>query len=302
MQQANPELRQALAQTCLLGESPFWHPGEQKLWWCDIPGHRLYRFDPVSSQLDHWEFETDVGSCAPMLDGAVLLAMRDGIWRFDPASARRTRLAEAPYDSAVERFNDGKCDAQGRFWVGTIYEPRTPALAALYCFEQGRLQRRADGVTVSNGLAWSPDGSTLYWTDTKAHRIEAFDVDIQTGGLSARRPFASFAPRTADQGLSEYGGRPDGAAVDREGCYWVAMFEGARVLRLSSGGDVLSEVRLPVQCPTMVCFGGADLKTLFITTASHGRPQTELAAQPWAGSVLSLRVEVAGLPVNFFSA
>lgn len=299
---ADPAVTLAVAERCLLGESPMWHPREQRLYWCDIPGHRLYRHDPATQDLVHWDFDTDVACCAPMLDGGLLLALRDGLWRFDPASGQRRRLAAAPYDVAQERFNDGKCDPQGRFWVGTIFEPRTPALAKLYRYAHAALDVRLDGITVTNGLGWSPDGRRLYVSDTKAHRIEQFDVDPVGGELSGRRMFASFPSRQADQPLSAYGGRPDGAAVDVEGCYWVAMFEGARLLRLSPNGELLREVRLPVQCPTMPCFGGADLRTLYITTASHHRPPQELIDQPWAGSVLSLRVETPGLPANLFAA
>ncbi len=294
------EVQLAVASPALLGESPLWHPVEQVLYYCDIPGRTLNRFDPRTGDLKHWSFDPNVACCAPMLDGALLLALRDGLWRFDTQSGERTRLSDAPYNPATERFNDGKCDPQGRFWVGTIYEPRDPALAALYCYTQGALTKKADGITVSNGLAWSPNGRTLYWSDTKAHSIYAFDFDPATGDLHQRRTFASFAHKVAGAALDEYGGRPDGAAVDVEGCYWVAMFEGGRVLRLSPQGDVLREVRLPVRCPTMPCFGGTDLKTLYITTASEGRPAAELAEQPWAGCVLSLRVDVPGLPANVY--
>ncbi|HUG26133.1 SMP-30/gluconolactonase/LRE family protein [Piscinibacter sp.] len=296
--EADPDVAVAVASPSLLGESPMWHPREQALYYCDIPGHRLNRFDPAGGALVHWEFDTDVACCAPALDGSMLLAMRDGLWRFDTVKGQRTRLAEPPYDPKTERFNDGKCDPQGRFWVGTIYEPRDPPLAALYCRDGGRLQRKADGVTTSNGLAWSPNGRTMYWSDTKAHTVYAFDFDPPSGALSNRRVFASFALKQPQQDLSIYGGRPDGAAVDEEGCYWVAMFEGQRLLRLSPAGETVREVRLPVRCPTMPCFGGADLKTLFITTGRENRPARELIEQPLAGCVLSLRVDVAGLPVN----
>lgn len=299
---ADPAVQLAVASRCLLGESPLWHPREQRLYWCDIPGHRLYRHDPVTQDLVHWDFDTDVACCAPMLDGGLLIGMRDGLWRFDTARGERRRLAAPPYDPATERFNDGKCDPQGRFWVGTIYEPRDPAKARLYRFQHGVLDAQVDGLTVTNGLGWSPDGRRLYVSDTKAHRIDRFDVDPVGGGLSGRRTFVQFPLRQAGEPLSAYGGRPDGAAVDTEGCYWVAMFEGARLLRLSPDGQVLREVRLPVQCPTMPCFGGSDLRTLYITTASHHRPPAELADQPWAGGLLSLRVDVPGLPANLCAA
>jgi sugar lactone lactonase YvrE len=295
----DPGVRVAVASAALLGESPVWHPREQVLYYCDIPGRTLHRFDPRTEQRDHWRFDTEVASLAPMLDGTLLLAMRDGLWRFDRRSGERSRVAEAPYDTAVERFNDGKCDPQGRFWVGTIYEPRQPPLASLHCLVQGRLVRQRDGITVSNGLAWSPNGRTMYWSDTSAHTIYAFDFEPASGTLSNRRVFANFPVKRADQSLATYGGRPDGAAVDVEGCYWVAMFEGQRLLRLSPDGEIVREVELPVRCPTMPCFGGADLKTLYITTARANRPAAELADQPFAGCVLALDVDVEGLPANF---
>ena len=292
-------VRVAVAAAALLGESPVWHPRENALYYADIPGHRLQRFDPASGELVHWDFDTDVASLAPCPDGSLLLAMRDGLWRFDPQGGARMRLAEPPYDPAKERFNDGKCDPQGRFWAGTIYEPRDAAKATLHCWAGGKLVRRADNATVGNGLAWSPNGRTLYWSDTKAHTIYAFDFEPATGELGGRRVFARFPLKQEGQSLDGYGGRPDGAAVDAEGCYWVAMFEGQRLLRLSPAGELLREVRLPVRCATMPCFGGADLKTIYITTSREKRPAAELAAQPMAGCVLALDVDVPGLPVNF---
>ena len=282
----------------VLGESPFWHPDEQRLYWVDIPGHRLNAFDPRRSQHDQWAFETEPGSIAPLQGGGLLVAMRDGLWRFDPDSGVRSRVGDAPYDPKAQRFNDGKADAQGRFWVGTLDDKREPK-AALYRYVRGRGERMAGGISVSNGLGFGLDGRTLYWSDTKAHTIYAFDVDAHDGSLSRRRTFRQFPLRDPDQPLGSYGGRPDGAAVDSEGAYWVAMFEGQRLLRLSPDGELLAELPLPVRCPTMPCFGGADLKTLYITTGREKRPAEELAQQPLAGCVLQLRVEVPGLPVCF---
>jgi sugar lactone lactonase YvrE len=283
----------------LLGESPLWHPDEAALWWCDIPGKRLNRYHPVTQALSHWDFDAEPCSIAPLPGGEMVLAMRDGLWRFAPATGRRTRLVAPPYDPAHERFNDGKADPQGRFWVGSIYEPRDPARAALYRYAGARLERIAGDISVSNALAFSPDGRTMTWADTKAHLIQAFDFDPHDGSLSHRRVFAQFPPRAPGQDLADYGGRPDGAAMDAQGCLWVAMFEGARVLRLAPDGEVVGELKLPVRCPTMPCFGGADLRTLYITTARENRPAEELAREPWAGCVLQLRVGVAGLPIHF---
>jgi sugar lactone lactonase YvrE len=283
----------------VLGESPLWHPAEQVLYWCDIPGHALNRFDPKTGAHRQWPFRTDVSCCVPLMEGGLLLALRSGLVRFDPATGQSTPLADAPYDTEVERFNDGKADPQGRLWVGTIYEPREPPAAALYRYAERKLERMADGITVSNGLAWSPDARTMYWADTKAHCIHAFDFERAGGAIDDRRVFARFAPKAPGQDLAAYGGRPDGAAVDAEGCYWAAMFEGARLVRLSPDGAIEREVKLPVRCPTMPCFGGADLKTLYVTTARENRPAEELAREPLAGCVLQMRVDVAGLPANF---
>lgn len=283
----------------LLGESPFWHPEQQALYWCDIPGKLLNRYHPASGRHQHWAFESEPACCAPLLGGDLLLGMRDGLWQFDPVSGKRSVVAKPPYSPADERFNDGKADPQGRFWVGTIYEPRDPPLAALYRWSQRKLVRIAGEVTTSNGLGWSPDGRTMYWSDTKAHTVFAFDFDPFDGSVSKQRVFARFEPKQPGQDLSRYGGRPDGAAVDGEGCYWAAMFEGSRLVRLSAAGEMLQQVVLPVRCATMPCFGDADLKTLYVTTSRENRPAEELAGQPLAGRVLRMRVAVAGLPVNF---
>jgi sugar lactone lactonase YvrE len=283
----------------LLGESPFWHPTEGALYWCDVPGRRLERWDCASGRRDGWSLDAEPGCCAPLLGGGLLVAMRDGLWRFDVGSGAHQRLVRAPYDEVVQRFNDGKADPMGRFWVGTLHEPRDRPAAALYRWAHGRIEGMAGGVTNSNGLAWSRDARTLYWSDTAAHTVYAFDFDGLEGQLSNRRVFKRFEPRRPDRPLAAYGGRPDGAAVDAEDCLWLAMYEGARLVRLDAQATVVDEVPLPVRCPTMPCFGGDDLRTLFVTTACHQRPALERARQPDDGSVLRFRVDVQGLPVNF---
>lgn len=291
--------------TCALGESPFWHPDEAALYWCDIPGKAIHRWQAHQALHQRWDFEVEPCSIAPMPGARLMAAFRDGLFHFDPRDGSRQQVCAAPYDSAVERFNDGKADPQGRFWVGTIYEPRQPALAALYRYAHPAgggakaLTRVAGDITVSNGLAFSPDGRTLLWADTFSHRIYALDFDATQGTVSGQRVWASFAAKPADGSLHGYGGRPDGAAMDSQGNCWFAMFEGQRLVCLSPSGALLHDVALPVRCATMPCFGGADLRTLFVTTACDKRPADELASQPWAGQVLMARVEVPGLPVNF---
>jgi sugar lactone lactonase YvrE len=230
------------------------------------------------------------------------MALRDGIYLAREWGGSLLQLAAAPYDTAKLRFNDGKCDAQGRFWAGSLYEPKDQALGTLYMLDgQGlhaMLGGDKDGVVTANGLAWSPDGRTAYWADTAAHQIRAFDFDAASGQFTNVRVFYQAAPKPtgwAWGSSTPYGGRPDGAAVDSAGCYWSAQYEGGRLLRFSPKGEVLAQVPTPAFCPTMPCFGGPDLKTLFVTTARHGRSEAELAQYPGAGCVWAMRVEVAGL-------
>ena len=286
----------------VLGESPFWHPDEAALYWCDIPGQALNRWHPGTATHQRWPQPSHPASIAPRLGGGLLVAYRDGLFEWDPATDQRRRLCNAPYKPEEERFNDGKADAHGRFWVGTIHEARQPK-AALYCWAGGQLQRipvtTTGPITVSNGLAFSLQGDHLYRSCTSSHRIDRHALDAHTGALGPAQVFARFEPKQPGQDLATYGGRPDGAALDCEGHYWVAMFEGQQLLRLTPNGDVVQRHPLPTRCPTMPCFGGPDLRTLFVTTARENRPPSELAQQPLAGCVLSARVPVAGLPVNF---
>ncbi len=300
MRIADPKLYQievAGPAVALLGESPLWSVTEQCLYYVDIDARQVLRLDPVGAELRHWQLDSQPGCIALIEGGGLAVAQRNGLWRLDTQTGTQTQLAPAPFDSGRQRFNDGKPDAQGRFWVGTIDDARAPH-AGLYRYADGRFETMADGIVTSNGLAWSLDQRKLYWSDTKAHEIYVLDFDAASGAIGERRLFAKFGPRAAGQDLDQYGGRPDGAALDVEGCYWVAMYEGQRLLRLSPQGQVLRELHLPVRCPTMPTFGGADLRTLYITSASEGRPADELAAQPWAGCVLQVRVEVAGLPAH----
>ncbi len=287
-----------------LGESPFWHIDERSLYWCDIEGRAIRCLRPDGS-VQHWAMPSEPGCIAPAGRGSLVVALRDGIHLFATDTSSLRCLAPAPYDVSRFRFNDGRCDASGRFLAGTISERRTASDAHLYALQWQRdhwaTTVLADDVMTANGLAFSPDERTLYWADTRAHRIDRFDVDAATGLLTNRRPFAVFPGRSAGDPAARYGGRPDGAAVDREGGYWVAMYEGARILRLLPDGRIDREIPVPVQCPTMVCFGGEGLRTLYVTTARSGRSDEELAAQPDAGFVFTMACDVAGLPVNEFN-
>jgi sugar lactone lactonase YvrE len=292
-----------------LGESPFWHPQEQRLYWVDIPGRRIARLAVQGLQaqgpVEYWPLMQEPGCIAPVQGGGLVMALRDGIYLASDWGGPLQRLAAAPYDTGKLRFNDGKCDPQGRFWAGSLYEPKDQPLGVLYMLDGQGLHAMQGGVVTANGLAWSPDGRTAYWADTAAHQVRAFDFHAATGQLSGGRVFQQMTPKPAGWAWGDaaadlplYSGRPDGAAVDSEGCYWSAQYEGQRLLRLSPTGEVLAELATPVPCPTMPCFGGPDLKTLFITTSSQGRSPQELAQYPGAGCVFATRVAVSGLPVN----
>jgi sugar lactone lactonase YvrE len=275
---------------CELGESPLWHPEEGALYSVDIARRQVLRWR--SGALDIWPQEAEPSCLARRAGGGLLVARRDGLFAFQ--EGRTEKLAEPPYDPAKQRFNDGKVGPDGAWWIGSIDDARAPHAALYRCTPTG-IEQAAAGITTSNGLAWSPDGSAMYWADTKAHAV--YRLRFEAGALGARETWAQWPLRDAALPLDAYAGRPDGAAVDAEGCYWVAMFEGQRLLRLSPHGELLQTVLLPVRCPTMPAFGGDDLCTLFITTAREKRPAEELAAQPWAGAVLSLRVSTPGLAV-----
>jgi sugar lactone lactonase YvrE len=275
-----------------LGESPFWHPDEAALYWIDIAGNAVHRHDPVSGGHRTWPLPSEPGCIARCKGGKLVVAMRSGIVLLDTTTGSLIPVADAPYDVTKMRFNDGRCDIGGRLWTGTLYEPRDQALGSLYCVERGKLRDAGNPVTVSNGVAFSVDNRTMYHADTTAHRIFAYEFDVTTGHVGPGRLFKQFS---TDKTQS-YGGRPDGAAVDSEDAYWCAMYEGGRILRLSAAGEVLQEVQLPVRCPTMVAFGGSDLRTLYITTARHNRPAAEVARFPLSGCVLALRVDAPGRP------
>ncbi len=301
----------AIAQASGLGESPFWHPDEQQLYWVDIPGRLIHRANLSTGTAENWAMPSEPGCIAPARtkgqSSGLVIALRDGIYRARQWGGPLQCLLPATHDTATTRFNDGKADPLGRFWAGTMYEPRDADKAQLFSIDcrNGRapeVELKAGHAVIANGLAWSPAATTVYWTDTPAHTIRAWDWDAQSNAMSHERVFKQWPGKPAGwlPGMAGYGGRPDGAAVDVEGNYYVAMFEGARLLKLSPAGELLADISVPAQCPTMPCFGGEDLKTLYLTTARHQRPAQELLDWPDSGCVFAMRVEVAGLPVNFF--
>jgi sugar lactone lactonase YvrE len=288
------DIKVAYSEPMAVGECPLWHHVEQKLYWVDIDGLAVHRLDPSNGAHTSWKMDSQPSALAIHAGGGLVVAQRSGLVHLDTGSGKVTPIAPAPYDTATMRFNDGRVDPAGRFWIGGRDEAAGREAGAMYALERGQLRTQWPATLKnSNGLGFSPDGRSMYHTDTGTHRIDRYDFDPATGMASNRQAFHQF---DANKGAPGYGGRPDGAAVDSEGNYWCAMFEGARVLCFAPDGTLRREVKLPLRCPTMVAFGGADFKTLYITSASHNRPAEELAQYPLTGCVLSLRVDVAGKP------
>lgn len=280
----------------LLGECPLWHPQELALYWIDIAEHAVYRYDPATRFQKRWGLPSEPGCIAWYQLGGLVIAMRSGITKLDTDTGQLCDLIGPPYDSNAYRFNDGRCDAVGRLWTGTLVDARDKPSGRLYRYSQDHFTEFDFPVMVSNGIAFSPDSRTLYHADTAAHLINAYDFDLASGTPSNGRVFKLFS---SDKSL-RYGGRPDGAAVDSDGAYWIAMYEGAQLLRFSPYGELLSSIKLPMMCPTMMSFGGTDLKTLFITSASQKRSSSEISQFPLSGYVISIQVNVAGLPEHPF--
>lgn len=275
----------------LVGECPLWHPAERNIYWVDIASYKVHRMHPLTGEHREWLMSSEPSALAMHPHGGLVVAQRSGFVHLDTVSGEVTQIAPAPYDTTVARFNDGRVDSAGRFWVGTIYEPRDQQAAEMFCLEKGTVSTKwSGGMTNSNGLGFSLDGRSMYHADTSAHQINRYHFDVETGTVSHPQRFHQFSSDKSNN----YGGRPDGAAVDSEGAYWCAMFEGGRVLRFSPEGELLREIILPLRCPTMVAFGGDDLRTMYITSASHGRSAQEREQYPLTGCMLSMQVDVAG--------
>jgi len=276
-----------------LGECPLWSVAEQALYWVVINAPSLNRFEPATGRNTAMPMPESIGCFALRRSGGFVVALRNGMWLALRDGTLEAKVAAAPYDPAHHRYNDGRCDPRGRFFAGSMNEARDAASAALMRLDADFTLTRVFGdLTISNGLAWSPDGRTMYHADTPARSVNAYDFDVATGAPSNRRLFAQWSGETD---------RPDGGAVDSEGCYWSAFYGGAKVVRISPAGRTLAEYPVPAMCPTMCAFGGPDLRTLYVTTARQMREADELARLPQSGGLFAMAVAVPGLPESLFA-
>jgi len=283
----------ALEANAQLAECPRWHEPSQLLYWIDINAFQLHRLDPATGVDEFLQFEEEIGCYAFRDNGGFILAMRTGYYLLDGWNTNLIAVCDPEADLEKTRFNDGRCDAQGRLFAGSYYPPKDYDGANLWCLDSDQnVTKIADDLLTTNGIAFSPDNKTFYYSDTPKHIIYKCDYDLETGSVSNRETFCEF-----ERGK----GRPDGASVDEEGFYWAALYEGGRVVRISPEGEIVQEISVPASCPTMCSFGGEDRKTLFITSAG-GRPEEEAKDFPNNGDIFKVRVDVAGLPENNFGS
>jgi len=291
-----PEIERVDAPACQVGESPVWHAQECAWYWTDIPARTVWRLDAASGTTASRSTSEMVACMAPRADGGLVAGMETGIFRLDllpDGKVRTERLGAPPPNElgAGMRFNDGRCDRQGRFWSGTMFMDMGAARAdgRLYrCDAQGLSQPPLSNLLTQNGLAWSPDGRTMYLSDSHPRRqlVWAFDYEIDTGLPTGQRLFVD---------MNAYPGRPDGATVDADGCYWLAANDAGLLLRFTPDGRLDRRIELPMAKPSMCCFGGTDLGTLLVTSINPGTNDA------WAGATIMLRPGVQGLPETPFA-
>ena len=288
----NPKL--VLEAKSELGEGPSWDSRKGVLYWVDIFRGLVHVYDPDKSEDRVVQAGHYVSSVVPRKSGGVAITLQHGFYRLNLEEGKPSLLAGVEENLARNRFNDGKCDPAGRFWAGTMDIEEKSPFAALYVLEKRKAVRKVlEGVTVSNGLGWSPDKRTMYYIDTPTRRISAFDYSERTGDIENRRTAID---------MSGQPGYPDGMAVDEEGMIWVAHWGGWRVTRFNpQTGKALEHVEMPASQVTSCCFGGEELKQLYLTTARAGISPDALAKEPQAGGLFMLEVDVKGLPTFSFS-
>lgn len=277
-----------------LAESPIWDASTRSLLWVDIMAGDVHRFDPATGQDVAIHVDVPVGAVAARRAGGLILAAGVGFATLDVQSGA---LGWLWADGLGDRMNDGKCDPAGRFLAGTLTYARDPGACALYRLDTGgqggQVSTLLDGVTLSNGLGWSPAGDLMYFADTPLERVDVLDYDVATGDVAGRRTFAN---------LHDVPGRPDGLTVDSDGSVWIAMSRGGAVRKYTPDGRLDLVIEFPVRLVTSVTFGGDGLGDLYVTTSREGLGEADLAAQPLAGSVfLVAGTGARGLPANTYA-
>jgi sugar lactone lactonase YvrE len=280
-----------------VGEGAMWDERESRLWWVDIDSRLLHRFDPATGDDVTWALPSRIGCFVFRERGGLVVALENGFSFFDPATGALEPIHDPEPDKPGNRFNDGTPDPAGRFLAGTMPMGERLPVAAIWRLDSDlAVERLVDGLRVANGMAFSPDGRLFYWSDSEAsvQTIWRADYDAASGAMGVPVVFAT---------THELAGRPDGGTIDADGCYWMAGVGGWQLVRFTPAGKVDMIIDMPVEKPSKIAFGGADLATLYVTSIGSGpTPGTE-ARQPQAGGLFALRVPgVHGLPVWRFPA
>jgi len=278
----------------ILGEGPIWHPDEKKLYWCDNLRSCIHRYDPATREVQKWDMPEEVGSIVFRRGRGIVAGMKSGFCFIDLETMQIDTIADPEADIPGNRFNDGKCDRLGRYWCGTMDAALANPTAALYKLDTDlSCHKMDDGFICTNGMAWSPDNRTMYFADTRAESVYAYDFDIEAGAVSNRRLFISTA---------DIPGRVDGATVDSEGNYWCAHIHGAAIACYDAFGHLVRSIEMPVRQPTMCTFGGENFDILFVTSATKFLKEGEAANQPLAGALFAIHnIGATGLPEPFFA-
>jgi sugar lactone lactonase YvrE len=276
-----------------LGEGPSWDDRSNLLYWVDIQGGDVHVYQPDNGADTVIHVGGYVSSVVPNKSGSVVITLQHGFYSLDFKTKTIACLSEVEKDIASNRFNDGKCDARGRFWAGTMNMKESEPTGFLYVLANDYSVRKVlSGITISNGLGWSPDNKIMYYIDTPTRKVTAFDFDLGTGKINNQRTAVDFTSQE---------GSPDGMAVDREGMIWVAHWAGSKVSRWNpSNGKLLNQIILPARNVSSCCFGGKNLDELYITTARTGMDQKALSQWPYSGDLFRAKVDVGGLPTCSF--
>ena len=275
-----------------LGEGPLWHPAEGVLYWVDIEEGDLYRSNRAMTNVTKTHFDTTLGAFCFIKTGGFILATGDGFFVWDGKEVVPSLLWNPLPDRTEVRLNDGKVDPAGRFWAGSMDIQLLEG--ELYRLDpDGSQQTMLHHIGISNGLGWSPDRKSMYYTDSYQGTIFAFDFDVETGSIQNQQPFVQLPHNNRDV-------VPDGLCVDAEGCLWSAQWNGWQVVRYDPQGKPILTVKVPAQRITSCCFGGDAMDQLFITSARTGLTDADMAKQPRAGSVFIVQTETTGQETNFF--
>ena len=272
---------------CTLGEGPLWHPGQQRLYWFDIPEGRLHACNALGGQNHMWEFGEPASAAGWLDDDRLLVATASGLQELNMITGHWDEVISLEADNAITRSNDGRIGPDGSFWIGTMARDGSSRHGAYYRYHQGQLDCLAKPISIPNATCFSPDGRTAYLADTAQNLIWRWSLDESGNPIGDKEVHVNLK---ADRF------NPDGAVCDAEGYLWNAQWGAWRIVRYAPDGSEDRVIELPVSQPTCPAFGGADLKTLFITSACDGLSEKEMEKQPDAGMTLAIDLDVEGLP------